>query len=41
MSVRKGSVNFRVFKDQNKSLIKITVKFKGVLPALAKISLKF
>lgn len=41
MSVRKGSVNFHVFKDQNKSLIKITVKFKGVLPALAKISLKF
>lgn len=41
MSVRKGSVNFHVFKDQNKSLIKITVKFKGVLLALAKISLKF
>ena len=41
MSLRKGSVNFHLFKDQNKGLIKITVKFKGVLPALVKISLKF
>lgn len=41
MSLRKGSVNFHLFKDQNKGLIKITVKFKGVLLALVKISLKF
>lgn len=38
MSLRKGSVNFHLFKDQNKSLIKIAVKFKVVLPALVKIS---
>lgn len=41
MSVRKGSVNFHLFKDQNKGLIKITVNLKGFYLPLLKSVLSF